>query len=799
VRTTGDHGGVASISAFFPCYRDESTIAEMVERVVGTFDELGVDGDVTVVNDASPDDAAVVLEQLAGEEPRLRVVTHEANRGYGGALQSGFAAATGEWVFYTDGDGQYDPAELVELVARVDDDVDVVQGYKLGRSDNLARRVIGRAYHHAVSWLFGLSVRDTDCDFRLIRRSLLEQFELESTSGVICVELVRKLETTGARFVQVGVHHYPRPSGRSAFFNPRNVAKTLIDLAALWSRLVLWTTLVAWGRAVTRRSFWAPVGALVGVFAVTWLTALRAPVNHADEAWFLWVAVRSNHGAHLYRDVYYVSTPLAMWLMQAAVWVFGPHVAVERALAAALFSISALLIWRIGARVSVSRLARATVVVAMFVFASPVAHFASIYSMLAVTLSLGAMLAVLRAVASNGRAVGRWCLIAGLLCGFAFASKPNTGLLAALAVCAVIIATTRRAHGPATTRIGIATVVVGSAATAALTVVPFIASGTFNDLIGNVFTGKSDYFSAVGSPLLPGLQHLIDTLGAGTIGTQVVAFDILAPVVVVAMFGVAWWRTRERTSPEFVALVAFTVVGIGAAAPDFGPQHVTEAMPLLLVLPVFALARTRPFAWHRRTWPRVVVVVATTSLVLVASIAVAADAQSPSVTPNDRIVASALPYLDGQPISAIHEANVLRDGRELHRRTGGHVFIVEASAAQFYLTGALTDPTPYDFPARSDLGPGGEAGAITYVQRHHVRWLCIPHARRHHVHATGATPLHLEQYVRAHMKLSAHLHACDLYRNTWQTTHHDHDHDGDRSTDHLRTSRRRRGVQLTQA
>ena len=253
VRTTGVRG-VASISAFFPCYRDESTIAEMVERVVGAFDELGVDGDVTVVNDASPDNAAVVLEHLADEEPRLRVVTHEVNRGYGGALQSGFAAATGEWVFYTDGDGQYDPAELVELVARVDDDVDVVQGYKLGRSDNVARKIIGRTYHHTVSWLFGLEVRDTDCDFRLIRRRVLEQFELESTSGVICVELVRKLEAAGARFVQVGVHHYPRPSGRSAFFNPRNVAKTLIDLAALWCRLVLWTTLVARGRVVRRPS-----------------------------------------------------------------------------------------------------------------------------------------------------------------------------------------------------------------------------------------------------------------------------------------------------------------------------------------------------------------------------------------------------------------------------------------------------------------------------------------------------------------------------------------------------------------
>ena len=772
---TSRGGEVASVSAFFPCYRDESTIGEMVHRVVGAFDELGVDGDVTVVNDASPDDAAAVLERLASEEPRLRVVTHEVNRGYGGALQSGFAAATGEWVFYTDGDGQYDPAELVELVAQVGDDVDVVQGYKLDRSDNIARKVIGRAYHHTVSWLFGLSVRDTDCDFRLIRRSVLEQFELESTSGVICVELVRKLETAGARFVQVGVHHYPRSSGRSAFFKPRNVAKTLVDLTFLWWRLVVATSVASWGRALTRRSFWASTVALLGVVTVTWLTALRAPVNHADEAWFLWVAMRANHGAHLYRDVYFVSTPLAMWVMQAAVWAFGPHVAVERALAAALFSVSALLVWRIGDRLFVSRLARSIVVVAIFAFASPVAHFASIYSMLAVTLSLGAMLATLRALAATGPPAGRWFLGAGLLCGLAVASKPSTGLLALVAVCAVVVARAHRDRQPA--RAGLVAVLAGSVTAAGLSVVPVIAAGTLGDLVGNVFTGKTDYFSAVGKPLLPGLRHLFNSLssGGGSLGSQVVAFEVLVPIVVVVAVAGSWWRARDRFSPEFVALVAFTVVGIGAAAPDFGPQHLTEAMPLLLALPAFAIIRTRPLGRQWRTWPRLLAVGATASLVLVVAVAVAADAQAPTVTPNDQVVASALPHLEGQPISAIHQASVLSDARELRRRTGGRVFIVEASAAQYYLTGSLSDPTPYDFPARSDLGPGGEAGAISYVQRHHIRWMCVPHAPRHHHRgSTGATPQVLDRYVWARMKLAARLHSCDLYRNEWHTHHYDH-------------------------
>ncbi|TMK55468.1 MAG: glycosyltransferase, partial [Actinobacteria bacterium] len=142
----------------------------------------------------------------------------------GGALQSGFAQATRDWVFYTDGDGQYHAGELEQLLDQVDDDVDVVQGYKLSRADNLVRRIIGRVYHRCVARLFGLQIRDTDCDFRLIRRAKLDQITLEETSGVICVELVRKLQDVNAQFVEVGVHHYPRLSGRSRFFTPRNIA-----------------------------------------------------------------------------------------------------------------------------------------------------------------------------------------------------------------------------------------------------------------------------------------------------------------------------------------------------------------------------------------------------------------------------------------------------------------------------------------------------------------------------------------------------------------------------------------------
>lgn len=230
---------VGSISAFFPCYNDEATIASMVNAAVKTIEGVGADGEVIVINDGSTDSSQEVLEDLSDSQPSLRIVVHEHNRGYGGALLSGFAAATKEWVFYTDGDAQYDPTQLALLVDAAGDDVDIVQGYKRRRGDNIARRVIGRVYHRFVRTMFGLRIRDTDCDFRLIRRALLDRVELVHSTGVICVEMVRKFQDAGARFVEVPVSHFPRTHGKSQFFRPRSVVPSLRDLAVLWVRMIV--------------------------------------------------------------------------------------------------------------------------------------------------------------------------------------------------------------------------------------------------------------------------------------------------------------------------------------------------------------------------------------------------------------------------------------------------------------------------------------------------------------------------------------------------------------------------------
>jgi len=201
--------------------------------------EHATDFEVIVVNDGSFDNTGEVLADLQHKHgPQLRVITHPENRGYGGALRSGFAAASKELVFYTDGDGQYDVREMPKLLDLMGADVGLVNGYKLERNDPSHRIWIGNVYNAFARALFRIQIRDVDCDYRLIRRRLLDEIKLTSTSGTICVELVRKLELSRCRVVEVGVHHYPRLHGRSQFFRVRSLLKTMYQLLRLYAQLV---------------------------------------------------------------------------------------------------------------------------------------------------------------------------------------------------------------------------------------------------------------------------------------------------------------------------------------------------------------------------------------------------------------------------------------------------------------------------------------------------------------------------------------------------------------------------------
>jgi glycosyltransferase involved in cell wall biosynthesis len=228
-----------SISAFFPCYNDATTIGDLVLGADETLRSLTDDHEIIVVNDGSRDTSAEVLRALCARVERLRVVTHDTNRGYGAALRSGLAAATKELVFYTDGDGQYDVSEIPILVMLLTDDTDFVNGMKMTRRDPPYRVFFGNLHRFVTRWSFWLPVTDVDCDFRLIRRSIVEQLTLRSSSGSICVELVKQAQRAGAQFREVSVHHYERRSGESQFFTPGRIFRTYLDLVIMWFDLMV--------------------------------------------------------------------------------------------------------------------------------------------------------------------------------------------------------------------------------------------------------------------------------------------------------------------------------------------------------------------------------------------------------------------------------------------------------------------------------------------------------------------------------------------------------------------------------
>ncbi len=228
-----------SISVFFPAYNNAGTIPTVIIRAFQTLAGVADEYEVIVVNDGSTDDTGQVLDEVAQHYPQLRVIHHAPPSGYGGVLRAGFAAAQKEWIFCADGDAQYNPRQLGLLAEAVKEGVDVVQGYKVRRREPLPLILFDLAYQYFVKYLLGLTIRDVDCNFRLMRRSIFDQVNLESTTSTIQLEMMKKIQDAGFRIVEAPVHHWRRQYGESKFFNVPRFTRTLAALIGWWWRLVV--------------------------------------------------------------------------------------------------------------------------------------------------------------------------------------------------------------------------------------------------------------------------------------------------------------------------------------------------------------------------------------------------------------------------------------------------------------------------------------------------------------------------------------------------------------------------------
>jgi glycosyltransferase involved in cell wall biosynthesis len=231
---------VAALSFFFPAHNEAENIEALVAEALEALPALAETFEIIAVDDGSKDGTGALADRLATEHPQVRVVHHVVNRGYGGALRSGFAASRYPLVAFTDGDRQFRIADLGHLLTRMaePDHPDVVVGYRLKRADPFVRKAYARFYRFALRVWFGLKVKDPDCACKLFRRESLEGINLESQGGFLSGELLIKLRQRGRTIAEVGVPHYPRVAGQQSGANPKVVFRAMRDFWRL--RLRLW-------------------------------------------------------------------------------------------------------------------------------------------------------------------------------------------------------------------------------------------------------------------------------------------------------------------------------------------------------------------------------------------------------------------------------------------------------------------------------------------------------------------------------------------------------------------------------
>ncbi len=225
-----------SLSVFFPCYNEEKNIPKMVKKLREVLPLVAKKYEIIIVEDGSTDKSAKVADALAAQDKLIRVIHHAHNMGYGMSLRSGIAAARYQWIFFTDGDLQFDLRELETFIPYVKD-ASVIIGYRLKRAEGKTRAFNAWLFKQLINMLFGIYVKDIDCAFKLIKTELLQSLPLQSSGACISAEFLYRLKCKGYTFIELPVHHYPRKYGVASG------NKLVIIQKALWETLRLFLSL----------------------------------------------------------------------------------------------------------------------------------------------------------------------------------------------------------------------------------------------------------------------------------------------------------------------------------------------------------------------------------------------------------------------------------------------------------------------------------------------------------------------------------------------------------------------------
>ncbi len=231
-----------SLSIVMPAYNEEANVVAAVEEVARVASTLQMDCEIILVNDGSRDRTGEIARtELAPRFPNLRLVEHFPNRGYGGALKAGFAAATKSLIAFIPADRQFKFSEISLLLDRLTPDMTLVSGWRVNRHDSFIRRLNGRGWNTVVLLLFGHTIHDIDCGFKVFRREVLTHIHLESNGAMIDTEMLAEMRARGFKMTDVPVTHLPRIAGSPTGANLKVIFRAFRDLFQF--RLRLWREL----------------------------------------------------------------------------------------------------------------------------------------------------------------------------------------------------------------------------------------------------------------------------------------------------------------------------------------------------------------------------------------------------------------------------------------------------------------------------------------------------------------------------------------------------------------------------
>jgi glycosyltransferase involved in cell wall biosynthesis len=227
------------ISAFFPAYNEALNVGELAKKTSAVLAKICDDYEVIVVNDGSKDNTVEVVNEIVKKDPKVKLITHEKNMGYGGAVKTGLYTSKFEWVFFTDGDGQFDVSEI-PLLVELSKTCDVAVGYRIKRADPAIRKLNAFMWGSLVKMLLKFKVRDVDCAFKLIKKEVIDRAQLESEGALISTELLAKAVKMGYKIGEAGVHHYPRKAGTQTGAKLKVILKAFVELFKFYGKMKKW-------------------------------------------------------------------------------------------------------------------------------------------------------------------------------------------------------------------------------------------------------------------------------------------------------------------------------------------------------------------------------------------------------------------------------------------------------------------------------------------------------------------------------------------------------------------------------